>query len=147
MDPREAIDQHAEASRASFAERVDLLNEVGLRPRFRVGELLADERLTRADLEAVDPLTAEVDLVDGVDDFRVWRRPQRVGGQWVVHLSDRFGTAAGVIRADDDTLVDVAEHDVDERCGQCGGDLSDGEGFNGYCGQCADQLEPDGEAD
>lgn len=147
MDPREAIDQHAEATGAPFAERVELLREVGLRPRFDVGDLLDGEKLTRADLEAVDPFRAEVDLVDGVDDFRVWRRPQKIRGRWRVDLVDQFGTAAGVIYADDVVQVDVAEHDEEERCSQCGADLGNGEGCDGRCGDCADRMEPDGEDD
>ncbi len=147
MNPREAIDQYAEATGAPFAERVDLLREVGLRPRFDVGDLLDGEKLTRADLEAVDPFRAEVDLVDGVDEFRVWRRPQKIRGRWRVDLGDQFGTAAGVIYADDGVQVDVAEHDEEERCSQCGADLGNGEGYDGRCGDCADRMEPDGEDD
>jgi hypothetical protein len=29
------------------------------------------------------------------------------------------------------------------RCDQCGGDLSDGEGYAGQCGDCADRAEND----
>jgi hypothetical protein len=142
MDLREAIDQYIESTGASFVERVDLLRAVGLAPRFAFGDLLAREKLTRADLEAVDPFRAEVDLVDGVDEFRVWRRPQKIRGRWRVDLGDAFGTAAGVVYADDGVEVDVAEHDEDERCSRCGVDVGDGEGYDGYCGDCADAAEP-----
>lgn len=147
MDPREAIDQHAEATGATFAERVDMLGEVGLRPRLRVDDLLDGEKLARADLEAVDLAEVEVDLVDGVDEFTVWRRPQKVRGRWRVDLGDEFGTAAGVIYANDEALVAVAEYDEEERCSQCGANLADGEGFDGRCGNCADRAEADGEWD
>lgn len=143
MDPREAIDQYVESTGAPFVERVALLREVGLSPRFAIGDLLPREKLTRADLEAVDPFRAEVDLVDGVDEFRVWRRPQQVRGRWRVDLGDTFGTAAGVVYADDGVEVDVAAHDEDERCSRCGGDLGDGAGYDGHCGDCADANEPD----
>lgn len=34
--------------------------------------------------------------------------------------------------------------DDDERCSECGGELSDNEGYDGLCGPCADAAEAEG---
>ncbi|WP_244832380.1 helix-turn-helix domain-containing protein [Caballeronia sp. TF1N1] len=49
-------------------------------------------------------------------------------------------------KSDVDTLIDQANSDDDEdgeladRCLECGADSSDGEGFDGLCGECADRA-------
>lgn len=46
-------------------------------------------------------------------------------------------------------LQELEDHGHIERCRAegCGNDLDDGQGFDGYCGDCADQAEADGEWD
>lgn len=76
-------------------------------------------------------------------------------GGWDIRLSsqqDDIGEIGAWVVTDLDTPVSLDglmwnEHDLAEAdlCNQCGASLSDGEGYNGLCGNCADRAEPDDE--
>ena len=37
--------------------------------------------------------------------------------------------------------IDAEDDDLEDSCSHCDASLDDGEGFDGYCGNCADVLE------
>lgn len=41
-------------------------------------------------------------------------------------------------------FMDLAGDALEESCPRCGGSTDDGEGYDGYCGSCADTLEHKG---
>lgn len=56
---------------------------------------------------------------------------------------------ADVDLADVDEPDDLEDEDGfdDDSCSDCGADLSDGEGYDGLCGECADAAEAEGRWD
>lgn len=40
--------------------------------------------------------------------------------------------------------MSVCDDCREDMCDECGGSLADGEGYDGYCGECADTFEMQG---
>lgn len=73
------------------------------------------------------------------------RQPAGVptGGQFA---ATSRGEADVVLGDDVETDIEDDEFD-DDSCSDCGADLSDGEGYDGLCGECADAAEAEGRWD
>ena len=91
------------------------------------------------------------DLVDAFDACSSYlgepRRRQRgaLVPPSLVEDLEHLRAARGVFEdrqcGDPDDITSAIESLVDDCCDECGADLSDGEGYDGRCGNCADRAE------
>jgi len=138
MDPREAVEQHAEANAMTFAEKASLFDQANV---MFLGPV---EGLVDGDMVDLKPLliahgtrdeSYDADLMIATCDLAVVEDLHPTNDGLVMICTDQMNLAVPA-----GTQVEYRPTQAN-RCAQCGADSTNGEGFDGMCGNCADVSE------
>ena len=146
MDPRDAIEQWAEANGAPWEDRVIALRAAGLNPVVRGDELQPGDLLQVGELTGRDDVTLTLDenAGAGVTAVAIAETKDRTSTTVTHYVRDEnYWRNVGTL-----TVETNAELEIDpspDRCSSCGRDAGGGDGSDGRCGNCADALDTDDE--
>lgn len=139
MDPREAIDQWAEANGAPWEDRMLALRAAGMFPVLRADELQPGDLAQVDDLTGRDDVTLTLD-VDDVTEVVIAETTATTGTTITFRLRDTdYSAQLGTL-----TIARHATLEVDpspDRCTSCGLDAADADGLGGRCWECAASLD------
>ena len=138
MDPRAAVEQHAEANVMTYAEKADLFDRANV---MFVGTV---EALVEADLVDLEPLllaygardeSFDADLITTLDELATVEAVATNPDGSMTIYTDQMNLAVPA-GAEVEYRPSMAS-----RCCECGESSTGGDGSDGLCGNCADVAE------